>query len=56
MTITFKLKYRTFAELTSECLTLLDKYKMGKISYTEAHNGLIMYGFNLKEDNTIIDF
>lgn len=54
--ITFNILYRRFTELTPEVLKILDEYTSGEISWTKAHNDLIIYGFNLKEDNTIVDY
>ena len=55
-TITFKLRYRDFSELSKEALDILDRYRQGSMDYLEAHNALIRSGFNLLEDNVIVDY
>ena len=55
-TITFKLRYRDFSELSKKALDVLDKYRQGSMDYLEAHNALITSGFYLREDNVIVDY
>lgn len=54
--ITFRLKYRNFSELSNFGLDVLDQYRYGEINFVQAHNELINLGFNLRENNVIVDY
>lgn len=54
--ITFRLRYRNFSELSNYGLDVLDQYRYGEITFDQAHNELINLGFNLHENNVIVDY
>lgn len=43
-------------ELTSEAKDILMAYFVGEIEQAEAHNKLIVLGFDLTEDDRVIDY
>lgn len=51
--ITIKVTYR---DIPAEALPAINEYISGHTSWVEAHNCLIPFGLNLKEDGTICDY